>query len=115
VGAWEAVFLGRADYLENGVERDWSFKDAVIVDGEVIKVGDSQAPTPEWSSDDALDAADPAPGPVDIPIFSAREAAASIRPEELADLAAAADFLRYSEVEAQPAEMSNPLSPVSWT
>jgi hypothetical protein len=40
VGAWEAVFLGRADYLENGVERDWSFKDAVIVDGEVIKVGD---------------------------------------------------------------------------
>ena len=38
VGQWEPVYLGRADYLEKGVERDWSFRDAVYVDGEVIMV-----------------------------------------------------------------------------
>ena len=39
VGEWDAVFLGRADYLENGVERDWSFRDVEIRNGEVINVG----------------------------------------------------------------------------
>jgi hypothetical protein len=38
VGEYEAVWLGRADYLENGLERDWSFRDVVIVDGEVVGV-----------------------------------------------------------------------------
>jgi len=38
VGEWSAVWLGRADYLENGVERDWSFRDVEIRDGEVINV-----------------------------------------------------------------------------
>ncbi|WVW82595.1 hypothetical protein I302_104606 [Kwoniella bestiolae CBS 10118] len=37
VGEWEIVWNGRADYLPNGIERDWSFRDAVIKeDGEVI-------------------------------------------------------------------------------
>jgi hypothetical protein len=26
VGEWDAVWLGRADYLEKGVERDWSVR-----------------------------------------------------------------------------------------
>lgn len=38
VGEWDAVYLGRADYLENGMERDWSFRDAVYENGEVIMV-----------------------------------------------------------------------------
>jgi hypothetical protein len=38
VGEWEPVFLGKADYLENGLERNWSFKDVVVVNGEVIEV-----------------------------------------------------------------------------
>nr|XP_019007368.1 uncharacterized protein I206_07819 [Kwoniella pini CBS 10737]OCF46149.1 hypothetical protein I206_07819 [Kwoniella pini CBS 10737] len=37
VGEWEIVWNGRADYLPNGLERNWSFADAVIKDdGEVI-------------------------------------------------------------------------------
>ncbi|WWD09681.1 hypothetical protein V865_007809 [Kwoniella europaea PYCC6329] len=37
VGEWEIVWNGRADYLPNGIERDWSFKDALVKDdGEVI-------------------------------------------------------------------------------
>ncbi|KAL7419232.1 hypothetical protein Q5752_006069 [Cryptotrichosporon argae] len=36
VGQWDIVWNGRADYLPNGVERDWSFRDAVIKDGEVV-------------------------------------------------------------------------------
>ena len=38
VGEWEAVWLGRADYLPNGLERDWSYRDVVVVNGEVISV-----------------------------------------------------------------------------
>jgi len=38
IGEWDPVFLGRADYLDNGLERDWSFRDVVFVDGEVITV-----------------------------------------------------------------------------
>lgn len=38
VGEWTAVWLGRADYLENGVERDWSFRDVELHDGEVVNV-----------------------------------------------------------------------------
>ena len=38
VGEWTAMWLGRADYLENGVERDWSFRDVEIRDGEVVNV-----------------------------------------------------------------------------
>lgn len=46
VGQWDAVYTGRADYLTNGLERDWSFRDAVIVDGEVIPVSlDHAGPT----------------------------------------------------------------------
>ncbi|KAG7539662.1 hypothetical protein FFLO_03461 [Filobasidium floriforme] len=34
---YECVWNGRADYLVNGVERDWSFKDVVLnADGHVI-------------------------------------------------------------------------------
>ena len=43
VGEWLAVWLGRADYLENGVERDWSFRDVEIRDGEVVNVSPSRA------------------------------------------------------------------------
>jgi transcription factor C subunit 7 len=38
IGEWDPIFLGRADYLDNGLERDWSFRDVVFVDGEVITV-----------------------------------------------------------------------------
>ena len=38
VGEWNAVWLGRADYLENGVERDWSFRDVELENGEVVNV-----------------------------------------------------------------------------
>lgn len=38
VGEWTAVWLGRADYLTNGLERDWSFRDVELHDGEVINV-----------------------------------------------------------------------------
>ena len=38
VGEWEAVWLGRADYLEKGLERDWSFRDVELRDGEVVNV-----------------------------------------------------------------------------
>ena len=38
VGEWDAVWLGRTDYLESGPERDWSFRDVEIVNGEVINV-----------------------------------------------------------------------------
>jgi hypothetical protein len=38
VGEWDAVWLGRADYLDNGLERDWSYRDVVVVDGEVVNV-----------------------------------------------------------------------------
>jgi transcription factor C subunit 7 len=41
VGEWDVIYTGRADYLENGLERDWSLRDAVIVDGEVITVSGS--------------------------------------------------------------------------
>ncbi|WWC58865.1 uncharacterized protein I303_101410 [Kwoniella dejecticola CBS 10117] len=37
VGEWDIVWNGKADYLPNGLERNWSFADAVIKDdGEVI-------------------------------------------------------------------------------
>ena len=41
VGEWEAVWLGRADYLEKGLERDWSFRDVELRDGEVVNVRSS--------------------------------------------------------------------------
>ncbi|WVQ97675.1 hypothetical protein IAU59_004789 [Kwoniella sp. CBS 9459] len=52
VGEWDILWNGRADYLPKGVERDWSFRDAVIKDdGEVIsdngdgkKAGESRYP-----------------------------------------------------------------------
>jgi len=37
VGGWTCRWDGRADYLPNGVERNWSFRDVVLNDeGEVI-------------------------------------------------------------------------------
>ncbi|WVF70217.1 hypothetical protein IAT40_005006 [Kwoniella sp. CBS 6097] len=46
VGEWDILWNGRADYLPKGVERDWSFRDAVIKDdGEVINdKGDGDKP-----------------------------------------------------------------------
>ncbi|OCF37715.1 hypothetical protein I316_00842 [Kwoniella heveanensis BCC8398] len=47
VGEWDILWNGRADYLPNGVERDWSFRDAVInkSNGEVIHDnGDGEKP-----------------------------------------------------------------------
>ncbi|ORY20089.1 hypothetical protein BCR39DRAFT_571435, partial [Naematelia encephala] len=46
VGEWEPIWLGRADYLENGVERDWSFRDVVLRDGEVIEDNGDHGPHP---------------------------------------------------------------------
>ena len=43
VGEWSAVWLGTAGHLENGVERDWSFNDVILQDGEVINVSPLQA------------------------------------------------------------------------
>ncbi|WRT64433.1 uncharacterized protein IL334_001365 [Kwoniella shivajii] len=37
VGEWDIIWNGKADYLPNGLERNWSFKDVVLKeDGEVI-------------------------------------------------------------------------------
>nr|XP_031858087.1 uncharacterized protein CI109_006529 [Kwoniella shandongensis]KAA5525159.1 hypothetical protein CI109_006529 [Kwoniella shandongensis] len=37
VGQWSIVYNGRADYLPNGLERNWSFADVVLKeDGEVV-------------------------------------------------------------------------------
>ncbi|KAK4689472.1 transcription factor C subunit 7, partial [Tremellales sp. Uapishka_1] len=44
VGEWEIVWNGKADYLVNGVERDWSFRDVEINDGEVILDNGDQRP-----------------------------------------------------------------------
>jgi len=38
VGEWDPVYLGRADYMQGGVERDWSFRDVLLAGGEVIHV-----------------------------------------------------------------------------
>jgi len=38
VGEWDPIYLGRADYLPGGVERDWSFRDVLLAGGEVIHV-----------------------------------------------------------------------------
>lgn len=38
VGEWEPTYLGRADYMPGGVERDWSFRDVLLAGGEVIHV-----------------------------------------------------------------------------
>jgi hypothetical protein len=38
VGEWVPVYLGRADYMQGGVERDWSFRDVLLAGGEVIHV-----------------------------------------------------------------------------
>jgi len=51
VGEWEPVWLGRADYLDKGVERDWSFRDAVYVDGEVIMVSTGVAAIQDGRAD----------------------------------------------------------------
>lgn len=48
-GEWECHWTGRADYLKNGLERDWSFNDVVLNDeGHVIMdKGDGQPHVPE--------------------------------------------------------------------
>ena len=38
VGEWDPIYLGKADYLQGGVERDWSFRDVLLAGGEVIHV-----------------------------------------------------------------------------
>jgi hypothetical protein len=38
VGEWDPIYLGRADYMSGGVERDWSFRDVLLAGGEVIHV-----------------------------------------------------------------------------
>jgi len=38
VGEWDPIYLGRADYMPGGVERDWSFRDVLLAGGEVIHV-----------------------------------------------------------------------------
>ena len=48
VGQWDPVYLGKADYLVNGLERDWSFRDIVVADhGEVINDNGDQIPHPK--------------------------------------------------------------------
>jgi hypothetical protein len=45
VGEWDPIYLGKADYLQGGVERDWSFRDVLLAGGEVIHVC---PPLTEW-------------------------------------------------------------------
>lgn len=54
-GAFERVYDGRADYLPNGVERDWAFSNIEIQNGELFgDVPDDEGDYVEHTVEDEL-------------------------------------------------------------